>query len=59
MTQLDLFRVTMIQLDLFRVVLPPCGRSSSPLCVVETSSAGLRCPRCGCVAPAVTVASNA
>ena len=49
----------MIQLDLFRVMLSPCGRSSSPLCVVETSSAGLRCPRCGCVAPAVTVASNA
>jgi hypothetical protein len=50
-----------VQLDLFRMVLPPCGRSSSPLCMAETSSAGLHCPQCGCVAPppAVTVASNA
>jgi hypothetical protein len=48
------------QLDLFRIVLPPCGRSSEPYCTVEPSSRGLlRCPRCGCVAPAVTVASNA
>jgi hypothetical protein len=48
-----------VQLDLFRVVLPPCGRSSEPFCTIEPSSRGDRCPRCGCVAPAVTVASNA
>ena len=48
-----------IQLDFFRLLIPPCGRSSEPFCVVEQNSRGdYRCLRCDCVAPSVTVPSS-
>ena len=49
----------MIQLDFFRLLIPPCGRSFEPFCVVEQNSRGdYRCLRCDCVAPSVTVPSS-
>jgi hypothetical protein len=46
------------QRDLFKTVIPPCGRSSSPYCVVEQDGNVLLCDRCGCLVPTLTERSS-